>query len=82
MKINWFFRSKIEIPGIKVGDFVNSNGKYLMIDYWFINGPLKVIGITKGTKKAGGKFVYCETKYKDNNFYEVGFYINGLKKVS
>lgn len=61
---------------IKPGDKVTTNGTYHSISNYFAHGPLEVIRIRPAPDYAGGYAVIC-----DSSGVEVGFYINGVKKV-
>jgi hypothetical protein len=63
---------------IRASNRVTSNGLYPALkDAYFYNGPLNVVDVIDNKPAyAGGKFIICE--YNND---EVGFYINGVKKV-
>lgn len=61
---------------VKIGDNIISNGYYCNIDKYFIQGPLKVVDVRPLPDYAGGSAAICMF-----GGIEVGFYINGVKKV-
>lgn len=64
-----------QTSGISVGDYVTSNERYNLKEY-FNNGPLKVVEIKSAPQYAGGACVMVFFFGK-----EVGFYLNGIKKA-